>query len=170
MKVFVGGVYHGEWEVECIPRLATNLGISVEEIIRQSEDFERKAKMKKSVDDRIELEVGTQSQIAQVTANGASIGLIISGIVLDGIVRAETLEAAKAKISANLKNIFGQDAGQSLTSMVEKYASGEVRTPVQAFGFDRSLSKIEGSSDKAYEILSAVISGVQAQRDPADNG
>lgn len=168
MEIIHKGISRGDWEINNLPKLAKHLGVSVDELVDESNKVAAKSKSAARLGAEFRRRLGPQSKISAVTANVAAIGLMTSLAVLKGLKSTPQYE----KIERDLNLIFPDADGEAvpqLMEMIGRYMSGDIKTPVTAHGLERSIAMADFCGNEAYAILMDGAAKAAASVDVEDN-
>lgn len=164
MEIFHNGVNHGNWSEEDLPRLAKLTGVSVDELIASSKAVAAKSELAENIKTQVKTRLGTQEKINSVTANVAVMALIGFTAMLDALSVMDP--EIKSHVDGKLSNVFGDteegETSARLLAQLGRYVSGDLKTPIHAYGVDKSMGMAEYCAQEAFSILASAVQNKDA--------
>lgn len=170
MRIIYKNVDYGEWEEAELSRLAEYIGARVEDLIQAGNDYEIKSKISTKAKNEVDIRLGPQRKISEVTANVAYMAMVVSLTVLK--VSQSGSDRPNEDIAQILEQIFPNEQGQAtakLMGVIDTVIEGDKKSPLHAYGLDKSAEKAIFCADEAYRIIIEAASGFAQQNDnPAE--
>lgn len=166
-EIFFDGRSRGAWGDSNIARLARKLGVSVNELRAQTAAHNGAMKAARRVKKAVEKRAGDDAKILALTADGASVSLLLNAALIGALAGAEDLAGYKANLDAALDAVLptkeeGRSIKASLADFAQKVEAGDIQIVANIRGADSVMTAVGDCNNSVAGVLAQAAAAKKA--------